>query len=313
MRERIRRALRAILSPPVWVILTGVVLSVILLVVSFTYFPPVHPVSLAAYWISTYTLVVLCGAFRKLDRWVREAIREDRHGLLAAIRRRLDENERAARLRDDVDLRAMASLYLSLVLNVGYAVFKCVSGAVYHSSWLWAVGVYYLVIGSIRFLLLRDARTSRSLDPEERKERELKAYRRTGYLLILLDDIIFGMTIQMVLRGQSDEYSGVFIYVSAAYTFYYFGLAVVNMIRFRRRGSPLLSAAKNITFVSAVRSMFVLQTALLTAFSNGDDYFRRVMSAVSGAVVCVSVVYTAASMILRANRELAALKKDPAA
>ena len=116
------------------------------------------------------------------------------------------------------------------------------------------------------------------------------------------------MAVQMVAQDKSTVYPGVFIYGSAAYTFYFFGLAIANVIRFHKGSSPLLSAAKNLSFVSALMSMFVLQTAMLTAFDEGGSPFGLIINSVSGAVVFAFVIYTAIRMIVHGAKKLKELE-----
>ena len=82
--------------------------------------------------------------------------------------------------RTDLDYRAEVGLYVSFILNLGFVAFKLCSGILFRSWWLAAVGIYYFMIGGIRFLLLRDVRKAPELDEERRLAREYRAYRRTG-------------------------------------------------------------------------------------------------------------------------------------
>ena len=72
---------------------------------------------------------------------------------------------------------------------------------------------------------------------------------------------------------------------SAIYTFYAMGISIANLIKYRKLGSPVLSAAKVLNPVSAMMSVLGLQTAMIAQFSaNGDD-FRQTMNAVVGGCV----------------------------
>jgi hypothetical protein len=76
------------------------------------------------------------------------------------------------------------------------------------------------------------------------------------------------------------------------------------VIKYRKQGSPLLSAAKVISLTAALVSMLSLQTAMISEFG-GDDYlFRRMMTAISGGVVCTFVLGMAIYMIVRSTRFL---------
>lgn len=76
-----------------------------------------------------------------------------------------------------------------------------------------------------------------------------------------------GMIVQMVLTGSSFSYPGYGIYLSAMYAFYTLSAAVLHLVKYRKLGSPLLSAAGVLHFVSALMTMLGLETAMLVRFS----------------------------------------------
>lgn len=95
------------------------------------------------------------------------------------------------------------------------------------------------------------------------------------------------------------------IFVMAAYTFYAVIMAVVNLIKFRKRGSPVLSAAKVISLAAALVSMLALETAMLSQFGQKEDpMFRQVMTAFTGAGVCIIILVVAVFMIVWSTRQL---------
>ena len=88
--------------------------------------------------------------------------------------------------------------------------------------------------------------------------------------MILL--FVGGMIVLMVRTNSGFTYPGYIIYLSALYTFYTMITAVVNVVKFRKLGSPILSAAKILNFISAMMSILGLQTAMISRFSeNGDN------------------------------------------
>ena len=67
----------------------------------------------------------------------------------------------------------------------------------------------------------------------------------------------------------------------------------------------ILSAAKQISFASALVSMLSLEPAMLNAFGDGDTpSFRFTMTAVTGAAVCVTVLGLAIHMLVRSTKKL---------
>ena len=101
------------------------------------------------------------------------------------------------------------------------------------------------------------------------------------------------------------------IYLSALYTFYTIILAIVNLVTFRKLGSPILSAAKVLSFVAALMSLLGLQTAMISQFSTEGEAFRRRMNAITGGAVWFSVILIAVYMLLRSRNMKEVKPVDP--
>lgn len=198
-------------------------------------------------------------------------------------------------LRDRV-FRAGVGLYPGTAANFTYALFRGVTGALAGSVWSLSLAAYHLVLGVMRVLLLLDRRSGSAA-------RERRGYRRTAWLLLLLDLPMGGIAALTVVTDAGYHYPGYAIYVSAIYTFYMAALAAVNFVRFRRLGSPALSAAKAISLASAAMGMLGLQTAMLAAFSPGDARFRTAMNAATGGAVFAGVAALALAMLLRSKKQ----------
>ena len=72
--------------------------------------------------------------------------------------------------------------------------------------------------------------------------------------------------------------------VVALYTFYTTIMAVVNLVRDRKSGSPVRAAARGVNLAAALVSMLSLETAMLTQFNDGSKgaFFRRAMIGSTG-------------------------------
>lgn len=199
-----------------------------------------------------------------------------------------------ARYRADLAFRGRVSLYLSAILNFAYVLLRAVVGFRLRSVWLLSLAAYHLALGLLRVYLIVGVR--RGADEHRR-------YRTTAWLLLALNLTVGGMIIQMVRDHANFVYAGPLIYLSAAYAFYALGMAVANIVRFRRLGSPILSAAKALNWVAAMISVLGLQTALLARFSVGSPAFSRLMNMLTGSAVYVLVILTALYMLRRAHTE----------
>ena len=79
-------------------------------------------------------------------------------------------------------------------------------------------------------------------------------------------------------------------------------ISVINLVRFRRLGNPILSAAKVLNFIAALMSLLGLQTAMIAQFSMEEEHFRRVMNACTGTGIWVTVIITAIYMLIRSKK-----------
>ena len=196
----------------------------------------------------------------------------------------------------DLAFRGSVSIYQGMMVNFLYVVFRIFVGIRYASVWFLTIAIYDLLLGIMRLSLILSYR-NRSV------KSELRCYRRTAWLLFLLNIPMGGMIVRMVRTDSGYSYPGYVIYLSALYTFYTIILAIVNLVTFRKLGSPILSAAKILSFVAALMSLFGLQTAMISQFSTEGEAFRRMMNAITGGVVWFSVILIAVTMLLH-NRKM---------
>lgn len=193
---------------------------------------------------------------------------------------------------DDVSFRVQISILAGMTADLVCAAFRAIVGISYRSEWLIAMAAYCLGLGLLK-LSLAVKFNRRSISAE------IRCYRRTARLLLLLD-IPMGVMIAMtVLTDAGYSYPGYVIYLSAGYTFYTVIHSVVSLVRFRKLGKPVLSAAKALSLVAALMSLLGLQTAMITQFSQESDSFRVLMNTLTGAAVWMAVILIAAYMLRR--------------
>lgn len=192
-------------------------------------------------------------------------------------------------------MRGSVRLYQGMAVNFFYAFFRLAVGIRYTSVWFISMAVYYLVLGMLRLMLILGYR---------RRSRATGqwCYRRTAWLLFLLNIPMGGMIVLMVWANSGYSYPGYVIYLSAMYTFYTMAMSVVNLAKYRRLDSPILSAAKILNFIAALMSVLGLQTAMIAQFSAGNDVFRKTMNATTGGAVWIAVILTAVYMLHRSSK-----------
>ena len=284
--------LERLLHPPKWVLLT---LSPIVFA-ALTYVLLKGKNSMPAYMIycmSAYCLTIWILPLPRLFRKVKET-----------MMRRLTGTVFGGKYIGDLAFRGSVSIYQGMMVNFFYVVFRLLVGIRYASVWFLTIAIYYLLLGIMRLSLILSYRN-------RNMKSELRCYRRTAWLLFLLNIPMGGMIVLMVLTDSGYSYPGYVIYLSALYTFYTIILAIVNLVKFRKLGSPILSAAKVLNFVAALMSMLGLQTAMISQFSTEGENFRRLMNAITGGGVWFSVILIAVYMLLHSRKTKEVKSVDP--
>lgn len=296
-----KKFLKKIIFPPVWVIVLCSVIGFPAMIISLEFLSETNPISYISYILSAYALTVLCTNFPRAKKRCKELIHGDEVNIIVSFRKFMRRYKYISMYLDDIEFRARVSLYSGLSVNMFYAVFKCATGVIFRSAWLWAIGIYYVMLSAIRFTLLRNVRiTDRKEHSAERKIHEYKSARLCGIMMFVLSTAMGGMTFQMIWQNRSYEYKGYIIYISALYAFYSFIMAVVNVVKFAKRNNVILSAAKFLALAGALMSMFALQTAMFSSFGGGAE-LQRLMNTITGTAVCVLTIGMAVFMIVRAN------------
>ena len=247
------------------------------------------------YLMSAYSLAVLIAALPVLAR----RIRQHKTNLLnrSKLMQKIASSAFGNQYLHDPAFRGSVSIYQGMIVNFLYVLFRIAAGIRYASVWFISMAVYYMVLGGLRAYLISSYR---------RREAgglsfEYCCYRRTAWLLFLLNIPMGGMIVLMVRTNSGFFYPGYIIYLSALYTFYTMAVSIVNLVKFRKLGSPILSAAKVLNFVSAMMSILGLQTAMISRFSVNGENYRRLMNAVTGGFVYGIVVMIAVYMLLHSR------------
>lgn len=241
------------------------------------------------YCMSAYSLIIWLAAAPKLAKQVKSAIVNSgpiQTASAAGIGRRY---------LSDTAFRGGVSICQGMAADFIYVLFRITAGIRYMSVWSLSMAVYYFTLGSLRAYLIfgYSRRKTYGLSYEYR------CYRRTAWMLFLLNIPMGGMIVLMVRTNSGFSYPGYVIYLSALYTFYAAILSVVHLVKFRK-GSPILSAAKVLNVISAMMSVLGLQTAMISRFSSRGGEYRRLMNTVTGSFVYGIVIVLAVGMLIHA-------------
>ncbi len=285
---KVKRILHKILFPGSAVVIFSIPVGVGLLIYTFLCAGEQSPIAYTSYVASAYSLVIVCiriiPMIRSGKKWIYQ-------------------NPYLGRYFQDIPFKLQLSLYLSLAVNLFYVGLNGLSGIYYHSVWFGTLAAYYIFLTVLRFLLVRYAHRQgfgENLDAEWRR------YRLCGMILILMNLALAGVAVLVLYKNESFEYAGFLIYAVALYTFYTMIMAVINVVKYRKYRSPVMSAAKTVNLAAALVSMLSLEVAMLTQFKaeNDSPYFRELMIGSTGGAVCAIVVGMGIYMIVNSTRQL---------
>ncbi|MGN1042723.1 MAG: hypothetical protein ACI4SK_04500 [Christensenellales bacterium] len=165
----------------------------------------------------------------------------------------------------------------SLIFNIAFAIYHLALGLFTRSWWLLTLGLYYLILSVVRFVILRS----------KSKERDITKF--TGWMLIILCIPLVGTVILSVVRNRGQELYKIVMIAMAAYAFIKITIATIKLIKARHSTSATLIALRNISFADASVSLFALQRSMLVSFDEMPESKIAIMNATLGFAVCVIV------------------------
>ncbi len=286
-----KRLGKKLLFPPVWLMVLLTIASVVLLTMVFVRGWEQQVIAYFVYVLSFYTLsVVTLYCVMVLPK---------QYG---KIKQKIYENPFGNRYMTDRAFRTEVSLYLSLAISLLYVGINIWSWHFSHSWWFVVLAVYYVIMAVMRFLLVRYVRTK---EIGTSILEEWKRSRICAYILLLVNLSLSGAVLMILYRNRGYDYPGMMIYVMALYTFYSTTHAIVDIVKYRKLGSPIMSTAKIVSLSAALVSMLNLETAMFAQF--GADMaveHQRIFIILTGAGVSATVVTLSVILIVKATKEI---------
>ena len=134
---------------------------------------------------------------------------------------------------------------------------------------------------------------------------ELKRARLCAGILLTVNLALSAAVLMMVYFDRGFHYQGFLIYVIALYTFYIITTAIIDMVKYRKYKSPVMSITKIIKMASALFSMLFLETAMFAQFgADTSPEAKRIMIMATGGGISVAVVVMAIYMIVQTSKEI---------
>ena len=286
---------KKLLFPPIWLMVILVTASAAALTLIFVNGMEQSIPAYIAYVLAFYTLsIVTIFCAMALPK---------QYG---TIKQKVYDNPLGNRYMTDRLFRANISLSISFVISMLYVGINLWSWHMLESYWFMVLAVYYVIMAVMRFLLVRYVRI-RKIGTDILSE--WKRSKVCAYILLLINLSLSGAVLMILYQHKGYDYPGMLIYVMALYTFYSTIHAILDIVKYRKLGSPVMSTAKIVSLSAALVSMLNLETAMFAQFG-GDMPVenQRIFIILTGAGVSITVVTLSVILIVNANKQIRRIK-----
>ena len=282
-----------LLYPHLAVIICLLPISVSFLILSLIYLGTESILAILSYLLAFYVLLVICFRIPRMIKFFKTF---------------KQENKYLQKWFSDVHLRINVSLYGSLIWNIAFAIFQLVLGFYHKSFWFYSMFAYYIMLGIMRFFLVKHTRKYKA---NEETTIEVKKSILCGYLLIAMNLALSVIVFFMVYWNRTFHHHMITTIAMAAYTFFTFTFAIINLVRYKKYKSAVYSSAKIISLIAGAVSMLTLESTMLTTFATTESLlFNQIMLSITGIAVIGFAITMAIFMIVKGKKLISEIKKN---
>lgn len=276
----------ALLFPHTFVVFLMFNITVAGLLYTFLNHLEKNPIAAVFYAVAFYSLVIVCARIPNIVKKISNG---------------LHSNKYTDRYLTDKELRMKFSMYRGLAINIPFAIFKIVLGVIYNTAWLYAMAGYNTILTLMRFVVVYRNR-KKGISEEEQARRAMQSAAVCGWMMLVLNIAISVIMYMVIVMKQTIVYHEIVVIALAAYTFYCFTMAIINVIKYRKK-DPVYSTIKHIDLAKAIVSVFTLQVAMITRFGGEDGFDGGLMNTLTGTAVTIAVNTIAALMLAKVSKE----------
>lgn len=234
------------------------------------------------YLVMTYSLVVICIKMYQVIK--------------SKINKIINNNRYLKEYVNNHELRYKLSLFISLIFNVIYALFKLITGIFFKSVWFITFALYYILLVVVRANILKEEINDKSslLD-------EYTKYRKTAVILLLTNVILTMIILIIVNQKIMNIYPNWIAITASVYTFSIIYSAIYNLIKYRKYKRPLMLSAKVINVITSLVSLISLEIMLIPTFGSETPAFFEIMVMATGGGIALIIIIISLYMIIKST------------
>lgn len=207
---------------------------------------------------------------------------------------RLKENAFVKRMAESQRDRVILSASMGLSMNLAYAAYHGILGFCSRSLWFLLLGAYYILLGVMRFGVVR-------YEAQKQKNADFLSpdflLRFLGILFLTLAGILAFSVYWSFRYDVAIQHQEIIMIAIAAYTFYKLIAAAVHAVKARRQQSFWLVALRNIGCADAAASLLTLQRSMLVSFGDMSSRNAGTLNMLTGAGVCILIAVLGLGMM----------------
>ena len=204
--------------------------------------------------------------------------------------------------KKDYILKTLVSSVVSFTVTIIFALYNGFLGIRLLSIWHGGICVFYLLLVTIRGIILLNEKNNRERDDKQKSECRQRTFIITAFLLLLLDlALVLPISLMVVLKKPVNM--GLIPAITmAAYTVYKLTMAfiLVNKQKNSNHNDILVVELRTINFIDALFSILTLQNTLIMVnqtASDGNDML--VLSAISSAVIYAIIIFVTVRLLIK--------------
>lgn len=196
----------------------------------------------------------------------------------------------------------------SFIIGLIFSGFNAFMGISSRSVWYGALAGYYLSLTLLRGGILIHHAKKVGKNRRGNEEEQTLLYRNSGIVMLVLNVALSVAIAEMIFSNAHFYFYGWSVIGYATYAFYKITASIISFIRAHKQNDLTIRAIRNVNLADSLVCILALQTALLSAFSNGA-LSVSLMNTLTGSAVSLFSIAIGIYMIISANK-LKKVKKE---
>ena len=190
---------------------------------------------------------------------------------------------------------------ISFLISTSFALYNGFLGLFKHSIWNGCVCVYYLLLLSIKALILISEAKLKNEDESVKPIKRKKIFYVSSALLFLINLALFAPITLMVLNKRSIEFGLIPAITIATYTTYKVTISIISYTKNRNNKNIAIRQIRTINLIDAILSILTMQNALIIVNSGMDKLFT--LTAITSFLGIVVIIILSIVSFVRCVKE----------